>query len=213
MAVARRLISVVKVDDYTPQAILCIACQGEVDLTTAHYGRITTGFRSTQHHDVLLNVTANGEVIKTPTVTEHYFPHKITGFACHGCFTHLYNQTWRDKNDHLRRAFEVVLQKVEQPLNDDHDASPITKGLYAPHVGKRKHGRKADYFETASSDRPSAVIEDIALPLNPKDDRKLQGFDRPIRDDIKLKPKRIVVKRGKWKESPTEYNYTPKPAK
>jgi len=195
MAVTRRIISNVKVDSYIPQALLCIQCKTEIDLTTAHHGRIIAGWRELSKRDVLLTIH-NGELHRIPTVTESFFPTKITGFACHPCYIELFNTTWRDKTGHLRRAFESVSLPLEQPKNDDHDASPITKGLYAPHAGKGDRGYLTD-GQAAKADK-----------------HKLTGFDRTLRDDINLKPKRTIVKGGRWKEDPIKYGYeTPKRGK
>lgn len=177
-------------DDYVPHALLCIHCKVEVDLTTAHYGRVIAGWQELRRHNVELSIH-NGTVHRTPTVTEVMFPKKVTGYACHACYVELFNTTWRDKNAHLRRAFEGVLLPVEQPKNDDHDASPIVKGLYAPHAGRGDRG----YLSEGDAKKA--------------DSKRLKGFDRPKRDDIKLKPKRVVVKGGKWKEDPLKYNYIP----
>lgn len=192
MAVARRLLSSVKVDDYIPQAILCIHCHTEVNLTTAHYGRVVGSWRHSQRHNVELSISPlSGEVFRTPTITEVRYPEKITGHCCNPCYLELFHTTWRDKTGHLRRAFESVLVPVEQPKNDDHDASPITKHLYAPHAGKGDRG----YLSETDAKKG--------------DHHKLTGFDRPKRDDINLKGKRVVVRNGRWKEDPAKYNYTP----
>lgn len=190
MAVTRRLLSVVKLDDYTPQAVLCIHCHTEVDLTTSHFGRVVGGWRNSQRHNVELSLTSSGEVFRTPTVTEVRYPEKVTGHCCNPCYLELFNTSWRDKTGHLRRAFESVLPPVEQPKNDDFDASPITKGLYAPHAGKGDRGYLDD-MQAAGADKHG----------------KLAGFDRQKRDDINLKPKRVIVKGGKWKIDPAKYNY------
>ena len=199
MAVARRLIASIKLDDYVPQAILCMQCQSEVDLTKAHFGRIIAGWIG-QAINGIDHVIYNGLLHQIPTVTEHRFPRKITGYCCEPCYIDLYNTTWREKKTgHLRRAFETLHQQLLQPANDDYDAASVTKGLYAPHIGKRK-GKVKENYHTAPVDRPSAIIN------NPPD-RKLKGFNRPERDDIKLKPKRTIVRSGKWKVDPVKYNY------
>jgi hypothetical protein len=189
MAVTRRILSIAKLDDYIPQAILCIQCATEIDLTTAHYGRIIAGWQEAKRYNVLLSLH-NGEVHRIPTVTESYFPTKITGYACHACYTELYNTVWRDTKGHLRRAFETVPLPVEQPKNDFHDASPITKGLYAPHAGKGDRGYLSD-DQAAKADHHG----------------KLAGFNREKRDDLNLKQKRVVVRNGRWKEDPEKYGY------
>lgn len=193
-----------KIDAYIPSSIACIRCSSSVDLTiSAHYGRIVAKWKH-QLVDTIQHAFNNGKVTQVPTVTDRYYPEKVTGYVCDACYTELYNTTSRDASGHLRRAFEVVHRQVEQPANDDYDASSITKGLYAPHVTKRKHGRKADYFETATKENGSPVIEHL-----PKVDRKLKGFNKFKREDLNIKPKRIVVKAGKWKEDPTKYDYKP----
>lgn len=204
MAVARRIVSDIKVDDHTPQAAACLRCTAQLDFASgnAHYGRIVAEWKSKESTEIIHGYNG-GRVMQIPVTTEQRYPRKVAGWCCGECYTELWNTTWYDKSEHLRRAFEHVSLPVEQPKNDDYDASPITKGLYAPHVGKRKQ-RKADFYETASNDRPSAVID-----TPPKVDRKLTGFDRPKRDDIRLKPRKTIVKGGKWKVDPTEYNYQP----
>jgi hypothetical protein len=208
MAAGRVIISDVQIDNYVPQSILCAHCSGEVDLTKAHYGRAMMGFKTSQSHSVV-HTLYNGEIHAIPTIEDKWFPVKTKGFYCDDCYTLLWNITWRDKTGHLKHAFEStpIPGPIEQPKGDDYEAAKVTKGLYAPHVVKHSHGRKADYFETPQSSGSSPVIDEASLPRNPVNDRKLQGFNRPIRDDIKLKPKRIVVRKGKWKEDPTEYDY------
>lgn len=199
------ILSDVKIDDYVPQSILCAYCHDEVDLTTAHHGRAVTGTIYSQRRDVV-HTFHNGRVHEIPVVKDVTFPTMLRGWFCAVCYATLWAIQWRDKTGHLKHAFEStpVPGGILQPKNDDYEASKVTKGLYAPHVVKHSHGRKADYFETPQSNGSSPVIDNP-----PVVDRKLAGFNRSKRDDIKLKPKRIVVRRGKWKEDPNEYNYTP----
>ena len=203
MASGQRLLSEVKIDNYVPQSILCVHCKSEVDLTTAHHGRALTGYVNGNQRDVVHTMN-NGVVHAIPVVIERAFPTMIRGWFCATCYDTLWSITWRDKTGHLKHAFEStpVPGGIVQPKNDDFEAAKVTKGLYAPHVVKHSHGRKADYFETPQSSGSSPVIDNP-----PVEDRKLQGFNRPKRDDIKLKPVRRVVRNGKWKEDPTKYNY------
>ena len=185
-----RTISNVQIDDYIPQSVVCIRCHLEIaDHSAAHYGRIVGSWQSSQERSSESKLVG-GRVITFDTITEYAFPRKITGLCCTACFESLYNTTWRDKNGHLRRAFEIVHAKVDQPINDDHDASKITKGLYAPHAGGKRGNHLSD-----------CVIKDEQIA----EYVKLQGFERPEPRDHKLKPKRIVVRNGKWKENPDEY--------
>ena len=203
MAAGKRNLSDVKIDDYVPQSILCPHCKGEVDLSTAHYGRAMMGFQTYQKRDVI-HTFHNGQVHTIPTVDERWYPVKIHGYFCETCYLTLWNTTWRDKRGWLKHAFESVLPPVSQPKNDDHEASPITKGLYAPHVVKKSHGRKQDFYENPEQNGSSPVIEPAQLP---RVERKLQGFKREKRDDLNLKPKRTIVRNGKWKVDPAKYNY------
>lgn len=202
MASGSRILSEVQIDNYVPQSILCAHCKSEVDLTTAHYGRAMMGFKTYQTHSEIYTIN-NGRVNVIPVVDTKWYPVKTKGYYCNSCYTLLWNITWRDKTGHLKHAFEScpVPGEIIQPKNDDYEASKVTKGLYAPHVVKHSHGRKSDYFETPPENGSSPVID------NPPADRKLAGFNRPKRDDIKLKPRKTVVRNGKWKVNPTEYDY------
>ena len=203
MRAGTRVIEHRKIDAYVPQSVTCIRCSNPVDLTVNnHYGRIIAKWRQ-QLVNGIQHAFHNGKVTQIPTVTERSYPEKVTGYACTACYTELYNTISHDASGHLRRAFETVYKQLEQPVNDDHDASSITKGLYAPHVTKRKHGKRAALYETATHDTGSPVIDQL-----PKVDRKLKGFNK-FKRDLNLKPKRIVVKGGKWKEDPAKYDYKP----
>lgn len=209
MAKTFRVISNLMIDNYVPQAILCISCQSEMNLTTAYYGRISKGFQHSQVTDIH-TIRVNNGFMDIPVTTEKYFPVKITGYACVDCWTKLYNTTWRDKTGELRRAFENLLIKVEQPKGDDYEAAKVTKSLFAPHIGKRSKnsGRPvAGYY----MDDPTKDINepDNALVIEnpPSEDVKLKGFNKFKRDDIKTKARRTIVKRGKWKVDPETYDY------
>lgn len=223
---ARETLSVERIDDYVPQAQLCMRCGVEVESLTAHHGRIveTRVTPEGENAPKLLQGRVDGvkfklhggSIWKIDTVTETFFPRKVTGFCCSVCYTLLWNTTWRDKNGDLRRAFETIHREVIYPVRDEHEASPIVKGLYAPHVGKRRAGRpKADYFENATNDHKSVTIDDSRLPRDPEHDRKLTGFNRPERDDIKIdrNKRKVIAKGGKWKVNPAEYNYKPEEPK
>jgi hypothetical protein len=124
-----------KIDNFIPTTLGCMVCKAVVDLHTSHYGRIVVSWIKLRK-DSLTHFVIDGAVASVPTSAEHYFPKKITGRVCKGCFDKLYNTTWRDKSNHLRRAFETLHEPVIQPKNDDYEAAKITKGLYAPHAGK-----------------------------------------------------------------------------
>jgi hypothetical protein len=206
-----RTLSVEMIDGYVPSAILCAHCKNEVDLTTAHHGRALTGYINGEKRDVV-HTFHNGQVHAIPVVIERSYPTMIRGWFCLDCYTRLWNITWRDKTNHLKHAFEStpVPGGVLQPKNDDYEASKVTKGLYAPHVVKHSHGRKSDYYETETHDKGGSPVIDNP----PVTDRKLAGFNRPKRDDIKTKPSKTIVRKGKWKVKPEEYNYqSPKAGK
>lgn len=164
------------------------------DHSTAHYGRIVSGWQSSLERNTKYELRG-GVVVTIPMVTEKTFPRKVTGLCCHECYTELWNTAWHDSKGHLRRAFENVIPKVEQPKNDDHEASSITKGLYAPHA--------------KGGSLKNAVIDEASLPYDPAEDRKLQGFNRPKRDDIKIDStkRKVIVRKGKWRVHPDEYGY------
>lgn len=204
MAKTLRVIESKMIDNYVPQAILCMACSTEIDLTTAHYGRVSKGFQHSESTDIH-TIRVENSFMDIPITTEKYFPVKTTGYACVECWIRLYNTAWRDKNGELRRAFENLHLPVEQPKNDDYDAAKVTKGLYAPHIGKRSKdsGRPvAGYFEGTPNKSSSVAIDYPA-----KVDRKLKGFNKFKREDIKTKGKRVIVKGGKWKVDPASYDY------
>lgn len=204
MASGSRILSDMKIDNYVPQSILCAHCKSEVDLTTAHHGRAMMGFKTYQKHSVIHTIN-NGRVHTIPVVDTKWYPVKTKGYYCLDCYTALWNITWRDKTGHLKHAFEScpVPGPIEQPKNDDYEASKVTKGLYAPHVVKHSHGRKADFYETEPDNKGKSPVIDNP----PSDNRKLQGFNRSKRDDINLKPRKTIVRNGKWKVNPNEYNY------
>lgn len=217
------------IDDYVPEAPICIHCQTELDLTTAHYGRVIAGWQSRQKTEVTHTVTDGPVVHQIPVTHTQYFPRKITGWVCEPCYCVLHNETYKDATGHLRRAFETVLLPVVQPDSDDHEAAKITKGLYAPHAGGKGLAAAIveyhrHYCHTCKYAWSSPRVTAASCPNCQSDariqycgitdkiptvDRKLQGFNREHRDDLKLKGKRVVVKGGKWKEDPEKYNYTP----
>lgn len=178
MSVTKRLLSSTKIDDYVPTSEVCIACAVAVDKATSHYGRIVEGWINTFKSSILHLVTPANTILQVPTVEEKYFPKKVTGRVCNSCFDTLYNTTWRDKKGKLRRAVEVLHPKVEQPKNDDFEASPITKGLYAP------HGR--------SGSIKSAIVDSTRESLLKE---KLEGFSKFRRSNGG--PVKHIVRRGK----------------
>lgn len=212
-----RIIGSVKLDDYVPTCPLCIRCHAEIlDQSKAQYGRITVKWNNRQVRDFNYAIR-DGQVVKTPTITDTVYPSKVTGLCCMDCYLELWNATWRSAPDsnnpqgHLRRAFEHVHSEIVQHNNDDFEASPITKGLYAPHIGKGTGKRRDDYHDF-DPDMPhsagGSTLSKIALDdqqARLTDEHKLTGFERTKRDDLNMKPSRTIVRRGKWKVDPATY--------
>ena len=175
------LISVELIDNFVPTSVTCMSCQSPLDLILSHFGRMIVGFISTVR-DGIIHKMRNGKVIQIPTFEEKFFPKKVSGEVCNECFITLYNTTWRDKNGHLRRAFEPKNKEIIQPKNDDYEASSITKGLYAPHATKRK-GRvnKALYLENATNEHTSPVIEESMIKRE-----NLVGFSKKAEGKVEI---------------------------
>lgn len=141
------------IDTLPVQSMRCMLCTCDIDLTTAHYGRVFVGWVKNSKEFIgfrISPVASSGialptTVLPNPTTLykEQSFPKMKKGYACTTCFDRLHAITWRDKNGHLRRAFDTLKDpaiKVDSitPVYDE--AKPITKGLYAPHASRRKAG-------------------------------------------------------------------------
>jgi hypothetical protein len=152
---------VVKVEIVGPPStkVVCVGCLNEIDLTLGHFGRAMKGFIGFTTYDVKFRLN-NGVVIKQETFEDKTFPKKVKGDYCQVCYEVLWNISWHDKTGRLRRAFEPLIREVVQPINDDYDASSITKGLYAPHTSRAAQ-RPNDYeHRPIGSKQSKAAIEE-----------------------------------------------------
>src|SRR3990167_3792751 len=211
MAVTRRIISDTKLDSYVPSAILCLKCKSEIDITTGHHGKVypiaggQPAFTSRDITEPVFKVY-NGKVHTIPVIETRWFVKTQTGWVCPSCYVTLYNVTWYDKDNHLCRAFKTVsidIDKREGQLQSQREttgdqASPITKGLYAPHAKGTLDSAIINEIDRGSDH----AISQSAVE---KADRKLAGFDRPEPRNHNLKPKRIVARNGNWKVKPDDY--------
>lgn len=197
-----------------PTAPSCIRCHNPINELTASYGRIVGRMVAAEANTVRAFRAPDGAVHTQAEVASRFFPEKITGWACPTCYEEAYSTKWYDKQGHLRRAFEnlsipltekdrVTGKQVARtiPSGVVGEAS-VTKGLYAPHAGSGK----------------TAVIHPSRLPREDKPQRKLTGFERVKRTDIKTAltnrttgvrlptDRRVIAKGGKWKGiTPAEF--------
>lgn len=148
MAIVRRLVESLPVEGPMPlpKGATCMLCHHPINVSTAVYGRVIERWFSKEFEKVQHYRVSEATIITVRTMEEVRIPKKRHGFVCRtsdhtngkvGCFETLWNQTWRSKDGHLRRAIEVLHTKpgeVIQPVNDDHEETTITKGLRAPHA-------------------------------------------------------------------------------
>lgn len=157
--VTRKILSTVKLDDFIPTSEVCMSCDITVEKSTSHYACIVTSWINKETNSIK-HIVKDSQVIQIQQVTESFYPKKKTGRVCQACFDTLYATTWYDKSGHLRRAIEVLHEGLERVLDRDKngnlrmvantstpvqdEASPITKGLYAPHSGGSLRGAQID---------------------------------------------------------------------
>ena len=184
----RRLMESTLINSFVPKHFTCVRCLEPVEETTAIYGRYATSWFS-KTSVKLDHIVTPQQVIIIPIVKEVRIPKMVKGLFCRKCYTELWAITWRDKNNHLRHAIDVLHRPFIQHDDPKEELAPITKGLYAPHaVGGR--GSKGD-----NSRKSSMILDERDIKVNHS--RRLAGFDRLPKDrKHRSSPGRTLVHKG-----------------